>query len=191
MDLQTLRKKIRAERIALTENIRQEISFKITNIVRKLEIFNNSKTIAIYIPFNGEVDSTSLINHIWQECKQCYIPLIKKDAMFFIQYKKEDPLIKNYCGILEPIFDPDKLISPEKLDLVITPLVGFDSQGNRLGTGGGYYDRTFAFLKNPLRHRPYLLGIAYEFQKLEQLIPQEWDIALDMVVTEKEVYYFC
>jgi 5-formyltetrahydrofolate cyclo-ligase len=69
-------------------------------------------------------------------------------------------------------------------------LVAFDSQGHRLGMGGGYYDRTFSFLKDKIHHKPKLLGLAYDFQQVEQLPYEEWDIRLDYAVTESLLFNF-
>ncbi len=75
------------------------------------------------------------------------------------------------------------------MDLVLIPLVGFDADGNRLGMGAGFYDRTFAFLQQNKRPtKPYLLGIAYEIQKIDQIIAETWDVRLDGIVTEKNFY---
>ena len=80
---------------------------------------------------------------------------------------------------------------PWGLDLILLPLVGFDLKGNRLGMGGGYYDRTLSYL----RHRrfwikPRLVGVAHECQKVDSLIARPWDIPLDAVVTETAFYRF-
>jgi len=75
---------------------------------------------------------------------------------------------------------------------VLTPLVAFDSFGNRLGMGGGFYDRSFVFRRDPVRrhHRPYLLGLGYEFQKVAALPRQPWDVPLDAAVTETALWVF-
>ena len=89
----------------------------------------------------------------------------------------------------EPRICADRLIAARNLDLVIVPLLGFDSDCNRIGMGGGYYDRSFAFTRR-YRHikGPYLLGLAHESQRVEQLDAQPWDIALDAVITEQNLY---
>ena len=86
---------------------------------------------------------------------------------------------------------PEKVIQPEKLELVLVPLVAFDKQGNRLGMGSGYYDSTFAFLQNQKRPtKPYLLGLAYEWQCCDSTFTEAWDIKLDAVATENTIYVF-
>lgn len=186
--MRELRHKIRRQRSLLSITIQQDIAIKITLTICQLPIFKASKFIAAYLPFNGEVDARPLIKNIWQEHKRCYLPVIKNDQMLFVQYVENDQLIKNHFGILEPPYSDKKIIQPEELDLVIVPLVGFDKNANRLGTGGGYYDRTFIFKKQKPNSKPYLLGIAYELQKLTSLTPNVWDVPMDMIVTEERSY---
>ena len=70
-------------------------------------------------------------------------------------------------------------------------LVAFDTSGNRLGRGGGYYDLSFSFLLDPIpTHRPYLIGLGYDFQATHMLRPAPWDIPLQEVITEKNHYHF-
>jgi 5-formyltetrahydrofolate cyclo-ligase len=80
------------------------------------------------------------------------------------------------------------MLAPEALDLVLAPLVVFDPQRNRIGMGGGYYDRSFEFRKQAGRDAPILIGVAHELQKVEQLIAEDWDVRLDMVVTDGGIY---
>lgn len=103
--------------------------------------------------------------------------------------QKNDALITNRFGIDEPDTPLHQTTRSYGLDLVLMPLVAFDIEGNRLGMGKGYYDRTLKFL-HLRRHwrKPRLVGIAYELQKFEQLPKQAWDIPLDAIVTEKAVY---
>jgi 5-formyltetrahydrofolate cyclo-ligase len=82
----------------------------------------------------------------------------------FSIYEPDDVLKKNRFGILEPEINFKKIIPAWALDIVFTPLIAFDSEGNRLGMGGGFYDRTFSFLHNSKRSHPHLIGLAYEFQ---------------------------
>ena len=99
-------------------------------------------------------------------------------------------MYKNRYGIPEPAHPNKARNFPlRSLDLVLMPLVGFDTQGNRLGMGGGYYDRSFAFLHRHSHWRkPHLMGTAYEFQRLSKLDAQPWDVPLDAIVTEANLY---
>lgn len=187
-NLSDLRHAIRTQRSLLSLEIQHDAAAKVATILCNLPIFKTSKYIAIYHAFNNEIETQLLIKNIWHEQKKCYLPVIKNKQMFFIQYKKNDQLIKNKFGIFEPPFDIKKIIKPNKLDLVIVPIVGFDEKNNRLGTGGGYYDKTFAFKKSQKNIKPYLIGIAYELQKLPFLLTNAWDVPMNMIVTEKNCY---
>ena len=92
----------------------------------------------------------------------------------------------NRFGIPEPDLSADSLLAPAEMALVVVPLLGFTRSGQRLGMGGGFYDRTFAFRRERAAP-PWLVGAAYSFQELEQLKTEAWDVPMDAVVTEKEL----
>jgi 5-formyltetrahydrofolate cyclo-ligase len=80
------------------------------------------------------------------------------------------------------------MLQPVELDVVLAPLVVFDENRNRIGMGGGFYDRSFAMRKDAAISLPVLIGVAHELQKVEQIIPEDWDVRLDMVVTDQAIY---
>ena len=94
----------------------------------------------------------------------------------------------NRFKLPEPDVTDAEMLEPESLDLVLVPLVVFDPQLNRIGMGGGYYDRSFEFRKQPGCNVPALIGVAHELQKVDQLVPEEWDVRLDMVITDAAIY---
>jgi len=95
----------------------------------------------------------------------------------------------NQFGIAEPMVSPRYYLRADALDLLLVPLVAFDVNGNRLGMGGGFYDRTLAYLKRRQHWcRPYLLGIAHDFQRVESLKRADWDIPLQAILTNKSFY---
>jgi 5-formyltetrahydrofolate cyclo-ligase len=139
------------------------------------------------------MDPWPLMERLWSLGKTLYLPILvpfSDRRLWFSAYKRGDPLIVNRFGILEPERHHYRRIRPAALDLVLTPLVAFDPMGHRLGMGGGYYDRSFAFL-NTRRHwrKPRLLGLAYEFQRHPLLEAEAWDVPLDAVATEACVYH--
>ena len=146
--------------------------------------FKKSMHIACYIAHRSEVATEACINAIWQAHKMCYLPkLTATGALCFAQYKQFDVLEPNRFGIFEPLSAAPTLKAAQ-LDLVLMPLVAFDHEGNRLGTGGGYYDRTFAGASHPL-----LIGLAYAAQRAGALPKDKWDIPLDGVITEQGVVH--
>ena len=109
--------------------------------------------------------------------------------MCFAPYQTGDKLIKNEFGIPEPAVSPRALIPARQLDVVFAPLVAFDLSGNRLGMGGGYYDKTFSFLTHRTKWRkPHLVGIAYDFQQVGNLDHFPWDVPLGSIITDHNEY---
>lgn len=151
--------------------------------------FKKSKHIACYLAYQDEFETELLIRSIWQENKICYLPILMEDkTLEFARYNEGDPLSANQFSILEPQSQAKK-ISPEELDLVIVPLIAFDNRGIRLGTGGGYYDRTFSFLYGRAIKKPLLIGLGFSAQQCESNLPSDhWDIPLDAVLTEKGIF---
>jgi 5-formyltetrahydrofolate cyclo-ligase len=189
-----IRKQMRAQRLQLSPQTLNLHSQLLTRHLSGHKSFCYSRHIALYIACKGEMDPAPLLQLAQARKKQTYLPLLTDhpaNSMRFIRHRKGDRLIDNRFGIPEPRFDHTKTISPWALDLVLVPLVAFDSAGNRLGMGGGYYDRTFAF-KNQRRYwrGPMLIGIAHDFQQVDKLVKQPWDIPLDAVITEAGIYTF-
>ena len=137
------------------------------------------------MPKGSELDTLPIIHTLWQSGKHCYLPVadpVRKGLMYFALYQPKDPLIKNQFGILEPA--PNARRIPNwALQLVIMPLVAFDTQGNRIGSGCGYYDRVFAHKTN-WPHTPILCGVAYDCQQVDPFSPEPWDVPMDYIITE-------
>jgi len=175
-------------RRSLTPEQLNTFSEQLTSIISNHDLFLSSQHIGFYMANNGEIDPAPLMEIAWQQNKDCYLPVLESPSfphLDFIHYKKNEPLKKNKYNIPEPPHDDDKLIPPDKLDIVFTPLVAVDAVGNRLGMGAGYYDRTFAFKKENKSSTPLLIGLSYEEQIVEHIPPEPWDVPLDGVFTEE------
>lgn len=185
-----LRQQMRVRRQQLSPQGQNKMAEKIVDQVCNSPIFYQSTHISAYIAHAGEIDPAPILRLAWQLKKICYLPVMQtQKQLCFVKYESEDELIPNSYKILEPIIHPDKIIQPALLDLVLVPLVAFDRKGNRLGMGSGYFDVTFSFLKTAKRPtKPYLLGLAYEWQQCETISPEEWDIKLDAVATENTIH---
>lgn len=107
--------------------------------------------------------------------------------MEFHLYQGQRRLVKNKFDILEPHTSSPSII-PQQLDLILMPLVAFDASGNRLGMGGGYYDRALSFKRNGIRTAPILIGLAHSQQQSPALTPEVWDVSLDYIATEKKIF---
>ncbi len=189
----TLRRQIRSLRRALSADERRFAALAVARRLTAWPAFAGATRIAGYWACDGELDPTPVLEQAWVANRQVYLPVLaEKSLLCFAPYRPGIPLRRNRFQIPEPEVDPAEWLRPSQLDLVLTPLVAFDSTGSRLGMGGGFYDRSFAFLREAknLGHRPRLLGLAYEFQKVAELVRQPWDVPLDVVVTEAALYEF-
>ena len=173
----------KALRSALEHRVIKKMSKQIAQNFLETKMFKEASHVAYYLPIGGEVDTQWLTQ--WSVGKDFYLPLVKASdgLLVFAKADSTSDYQKNKFGILEPV-GTDYVTTLETLDLVVTPLVSYDNEGNRLGMGGGYYDRTFAYKKGQ-KSKPLLIGYAYSFQYSSAIEVQDWDIPLDGVVTEK------
>lgn len=189
-----IRQQMRGLRRQLSEAERQHKAHQLSNILLQSRLYRNSQHIALYLANDGEIDPWYVIEAAWQHGKQCYLPVLglrPGNRLWFIPYHADTRLVNNRFGIPEPVHARhQRQLKPHSLDLILMPLVAFDKKGNRLGMGGGFYDRSLSFLRH--RHswrKPRLIGLAYEFQQADQLPYQAWDVPLDAIVTEDRVYF--
>jgi 5-formyltetrahydrofolate cyclo-ligase len=182
-----IRKQFLKKRLALSPSQQKSASLTIARYCSQLELFQKSQHIAYYYAFRGEIDPNPLINMAEQANKQAYLPILTAEkTLAFGSYKLGDTLAPNRYHIMEPISGTCQLIAINQLDIILVPLVAFDNKNNRLGMGAGYYDKTFAFLKKQLRPScPQLIGLAYEWQRVESLFAEDWDVPLDRIITEE------
>jgi len=189
----TLRKQIRERRRQLNAGDRHTCAKHLTQHIRRERFVLTARHIAIYLPADGEIDTWPLIEFLWSLGKHTFLPVLVPFAgqqLWFSSFARNDKLVANRFGILEPERTHYRRIRATALDLVLTPLVAFDPDGNRLGMGGGFYDHSFRFLKHRrFLQKPRLLGLAYDFQRVPRLPPEPWDVPLDAVATENGVYY--
>ena len=142
--------------------------------------------IAFYDAVDGEIDPSPLMQRCLRSGKRVYLPVLKPgNRLDFYRFRPGGKTLCNRLGIREP--HRRNKTQLHKLDLVVTPLVGFDARGHRLGMGGGFYDRSFAFKRGMHKKaRPRLVGLAHECQRVEMLVQQPWDVALWAVATPSD-----
>ena len=157
-------------------------------------VFRNSRRIAFYLPNDGEMDPGPLLRRAWSMGKLCYLPVLDAlgaNRLWFAPYHAGDALQMNRYGIPEPVHAARAWVRAGALDLILAPLVAFDRHGYRLGMGGGYYDRSLAFLHRRYHwRRPRLYGLAFEFQRVGHLQPAAWDVALDGCFSDARLHVF-
>ncbi len=184
-DRQKLRKSILAQRDLLTESERREKSVKIVERLWQLEEVENAGSIFVYVNFRSEVETEELIRQCLARGKVVTVPYtdVKAKALLPIRIMNPDKdLSPGYCSIPEPDPEDAAKVSAETIDIVIIPGSVFDTNGGRLGYGGGYYDR---FLVNdaPQAKR---IGLAFEVQVVEKVPVLPHDQFLDILITEKK-----
>jgi len=165
------------------------------NLERQLmgmAIFRNARNIACYLSSDGELDLSFVMRRMQAMKKRCYLPVLDvmgSRRLWFAPFNSDTRLHVNRFGIPEPMVSPRDYVFARHLDLILLPLVAFDTQGNRLGMGGGFYDRSLAYL-NRRQHwlKPHLYGVAHEFQHVDSLKSAPWDVPLQGIVTDQRVH---
>ncbi|WP_286804998.1 MULTISPECIES: 5-formyltetrahydrofolate cyclo-ligase [unclassified Marinimicrobium] len=192
-DKKQLRQRLRARRNGLTAQEHRDAAHAVARQISRTAEFIRSRRIAVYWPNDGEIDPTPIVERAWQLGKQCYLPVlhpIQPRRLWFVLWQRDTPLYPNRYGIPEPNPYREPRLAAPFLNLVLLPLVGFDANGGRLGMGGGFYDRTFAFKAGDGHipgYGPDLFGLAHACQEVPALPIEPWDIPLTAVVTDRGV----
>jgi 5-formyltetrahydrofolate cyclo-ligase len=193
-DKSDLRQKLRARRRALSADEQHQAARRLAVNLTGTRLFLTSRRVACYLPNDGEIDSALVIKNIHRLRKILYLPVLSRlshDRLWFAEAGPKTKLVPNRFGIPEPVVKSRDLVRAQELDLILMPLVGFDDKGNRLGMGGGFYDRSLEFLRHRNHWRkPHLLGIAYDFQRVNGLAADPWDVPLQGVITDQAVYLY-
>lgn len=173
-----IRQMMRRRRSRIAYGAQKRAAYRLSQKILRSTVYQQSQHIAFYVALQGELEMQTLIQQAWRQGKTCYLPIIDGQQLRFIHYRPTTQMVPNRFGILEPV--SGDMILPERLDLVLVPLVAFDGHHHRIGMGGGYYDRSFAFVKTSVS--PYLVGVAHRCQKTQSIMPEPWDVPLDDVV---------
>jgi 5-formyltetrahydrofolate cyclo-ligase len=153
----------------------------------ELPEYTTAQHISAYIAVRGEMDPSVLISRAVTDKKQIYLPVLDGKQLLFAPWAPGEALAQRRFGLLEPDVPRAQMLAPRELDLVLVPLLAFDTEGNRLGMGGGFYDRSFAFLHQQ-PGKPVFCGIAHDFQRTPQLPAEPWDVPLNLIITDSRVY---
>ncbi|MGS0728681.1 5-formyltetrahydrofolate cyclo-ligase, partial [Shewanella sp. 0m-11] len=186
-----LRSMIRQARRALSAEQQTRYAKSAANLslsaIRKF----NARRVALYLTNDGELDTKPLIEALWQQGIKVYLPRLHPFSagnLLFFRYEPDSELQQSHLGIWEPKLDITQMLLAHQLDVVITPLVAFDLQGNRMGMGGGYYDRTLANWQR--KGKPLPIGYAHDCQLVDALPCEHWDVALPFIFTPSHNYQF-
>jgi 5-formyltetrahydrofolate cyclo-ligase len=188
-DLQQLRAQLKNRRASLEPAEIAHASLSVAHLFWQATFAQRINNVAVYMSAAGEIDCSKLIQTAWLRKKQVFAPILAGKRLKFAPLNPDTKLVPNRFNILEPVYSNSSLIEPKNLDVVVVPLLTFDSELNRVGMGAGYYDRTFAFSKRRHNWRhPLLIGAAYSFQRVDRLRPQLWDVPLHTVITEQGMH---
>lgn len=176
-DRPALRRRLRIARRAVPTAERPRAAAAVDRAFARLGLPRPGTRIAAFHPFDGEIDPGAVLRRAAALGCRVYYPLITSLRRRMLRF------VSGADG------GERETISPHWLDLVIVPLVGFDARGHRLGMGAGFYDRHFAFLRHRRAwHRPLLVGVAFEVQRIERFTESPHDVPLFGVVTERGIY---
>lgn len=184
-----IRQTMKQRRSDLSDTDIQLASSNLTEQLLKHLQLQPKMKLGAYLAMGGEIELRSVIEQAWQADVAVYLPVLcteKDRQLWFAPYFPDSEFSENRFEIAEPIVRTDELILPDALDLALVPLVAFDEAGHRIGMGGGFYDSSFESVRET--QQPSLIGCAYEFQKVDQIDVQPWDVDLHAVATDENFY---
>ncbi|MEO1766316.1 5-formyltetrahydrofolate cyclo-ligase [Thiobacter aerophilum] len=192
MDKALLRREMRARRKAVNMHEARAAARRLLRVALEHRLLTKARRIGFYLPMAEEIDVLPLLNRaLWLE-RECYLPVVPRRGAAALWFSQLTPLptwYQNRFGIHEHA--SPKRVRARELDLLFLPLVAFDREGNRLGMGGGFYDATLAYLRHRrLWRRPRVIGVAYDFQRVDRLPREPWDVPLDAVLTDRGLHRF-
>ena len=185
---QQIRAQIRRQRQALSPLQQQQAAHQVAELALTFPPLAQAKKVALFLSFDGELNTRPLIASLWQRGQQVYLPVLhpfSEGQLLFIRYLPDTPLVRNRFGIPEPELNVTELAPLSTLDMILVPLVAFDAQGQRLGMGGGFYDRT---LQHWRQQGVLPAGLAHCCQQVPALPTEQWDIPLPVIITPEKIW---
>ena len=185
---QQIRQQIRLRRRALTPEQQTQFALLAADSMMAYPPVLLAHTVAVFLSFDGELDTRPLIDQLWRAGKRVYLPVLHPFSpgnLLFLHYHPSSDLVVNRLKIREPKLDVRDVLPLSQLDVLVTPLVACDADGQRLGMGGGFYDRT---LQNWRQHRLQPVGYAHDCQQVDALPTEQWDIPLPAVITPSKTW---
>lgn len=190
----TLRQTFRERRRRLSKDEQVQHAIALIKQCEASGLLASAQRVAVYKTNDGELDTQPLIDHLWQLGISVYLPVLHPFSdghLLFVEYKEDSAMVVNGFGIPEPRLDCQAVCPLNNLDLLFTPLVAFDDAGNRLGMGGGFYDRTLVSIQgHKQQSTPIVIGLAHDIQKTLTLPTEAWDIPLKTIITPTTIYRF-
>jgi 5-formyltetrahydrofolate cyclo-ligase len=188
-----IRRSVRQLRKNLSDVFQHHAAQDVATRVMELPRVQNARTVSLFLSFDGELNTRPLIERLWQAGKSVYLPVLhpfSRGNLLFLRYSAESEMVLNHFGIEEPRLNVQQVLPVSRLDIIFTPLVAFDATGQRLGMGGGFYDRTLQDWESAYAQQrgPYPIGLAHDCQRVDTLPVQEWDVPLPEIITPSTHY---
>lgn len=186
-----LRVDFRKRRNALSRSEQETAKAKLSEQLNRFLILEQTTKVAVYIANDGEIDPSRFIDTLWALDMQVFLPVVdpgQSGHLMFVRYTQKSVMKLNKYNIPEPVYSASDICPVADLNIILTPLVAFDLSGNRLGMGGGYYDRTLAPVKDkglPIS----IFGLAHQCQQTDALVQQSWDIPMQTIITDAQIIH--
>ncbi len=180
-----LRHVVRSLRNDLSPEQQASASKNLVEQFKQHPLICRAQCIALYLATDGELDTIAAIQWCWQRQIKVCLPVLhpfSKGHLLFLHFTPDSAMCMNRFGISEPKLSCQHVIPTANIDIICTPLVAFDRQGNRLGMGGGFYDRTLA-LWHHQRLGPFPIGLAHDCQEIAAIPTAHWDVPLPEILT--------
>ena len=188
---QAIRQQVRQLRQQLPTEVRAKAAIDLAEQIFSRSELSSRQHFALYLANDAELATEPLINALWHAGKDVYLPVLHPFCpgyLLFLHYDSATPLQPNRFGIPEPQLNCAKVMPVAELDIIFTPLVAFDATGNRLGMGGGFYDRTLSQL--PPDSHCQVIGLAHNCQQVDAVPGEAWDIPLQQTITPGKYFDF-
>jgi len=185
---QDIRKHVRNLRREISDEQQQLAAVQAADHALNFAPIQQAQHIALFLSVDGEINTRPLIAKLWQRKQQVYLPVLhpfSAGQLLFLRYDENTELKINRLRIPEPSLDIRNLLPLSELDVLMVPLVAFDAGGQRLGMGGGFYDRT---LQNWQQHGFMPIGLAHDCQQVDTLPVEQWDIPLPALITPSKIW---
>jgi 5-formyltetrahydrofolate cyclo-ligase len=187
-----IRQLVRKARQQLSAEYQAQAAQALVQQSSRIRALTQAQHIALYLSNDGELDTAPLLKYLQQQGKTLYLPVLHPFTpgyLLFQRYDAQTPMHLNQFGIREPKPDVTAIMLPAQLDVIFMPLVAFDAQGQRLGMGGGFYDRTLSALPKTSQ-KPLLVGLAHQCQQVAAVPTEPWDVPLPLVLTPGQLWDF-
>jgi 5-formyltetrahydrofolate cyclo-ligase len=186
-----LRRQLKLQRRQLPVREREARSRRIAAALRRAHLIKPRQRVALYSPTAGEVMLTDVVDWLRNLHCELFLPRIvswRARRMRFAKWEVDSPLRTHRFGMHEPV--ARAAVSTLQLDVVLLPALAIDANGNRLGMGAGFYDRSFAHRRRSRWRRPRLIAVVYDFQRIDSLPAGRFDVPVDAVVSESGLHWF-